>query len=68
VQGKDKVLGTLRPANEKEAFLGRLAAGTTLKASVKSTQKTGPIPTILVQFNGDNVTGGESITRAAAPR
>ena len=51
VQGKDKVLGSIRPVEEKETILGTLAKGTTLKAAVKSTQKTGPVPTLSVHFN-----------------
>jgi hypothetical protein len=63
VQGKDKVLGTLRPAGENETILGTLAAGTTLKAAVKSTQKTGPIPTLAVLFNDAPVAEAQFTTK-----
>lgn len=53
IHGKDKVLGTIRPAFEEEHLRCNLAAGTVLKASAKSTQKIGPIPTLRVLFNGD---------------
>lgn len=57
VQGKDKVLGTIRPASERESILCNLVTGTTLKASVKSTQKTGPVPTIELTLNDAPVAG-----------
>lgn len=48
VQGKDKVLGTLRPADEREVIVGRLERGTTLKAAAKASGKGGPAPSIEV--------------------
>lgn len=57
VQGKDKVLGTIRPADERESILCNLVKGTTLKASVKSTQKTGPVPTLEVTLDDLPVAG-----------
>jgi hypothetical protein len=59
VQGKDKVLGTIRPLDENETILGTLVRGTTLKAAVKSKQKTGPIPSLTVLFNDVPVPGVE---------
>jgi hypothetical protein len=58
VQGKDTVLGTIRPSNESEAILGKLARGTKLKAAVKSTQKQGPVPTLSLRLADDTPVGG----------
>jgi hypothetical protein len=66
VQGKDTVLGTIRPADETEGILGKLAAGTTLKASVKSTQKSGPIPTLQVLLGGVPVAAAQTTTKGRA--
>jgi hypothetical protein len=51
VRGKDKVLGTIRPANESEAVFGTLVKGTVLKAAAKSKDKNGPIPSLAVLAN-----------------
>lgn len=63
IQGKDKVLGTIRPVAESETVLGTLALGTTLKAAVKSTQKTGPIPSLAVLFNDAPVAGVQLVSK-----
>ena len=63
IQGKDKVLGTIRPEFETETILGTLAKGTKLSAAVKSTQKTGPIPTLTVLFNDVPVPEAQSFPK-----
>jgi hypothetical protein len=62
VHGKDKVLGTIRPTYEQEAFLCRLEQGSVLKASVKAKKKTGPVPTLDVTLDGSSV-GATVVTR-----
>jgi len=44
VAGRDTVEGSLRPADERESFLIRLARGTTLKTSAKGRSGGGPVP------------------------
>ena len=46
VGARETVDGSLRPADERESFLIRLARGTTLKTSAKGTSRGGPVPTL----------------------
>jgi hypothetical protein len=63
VQGKDTVLGTIRPADEREAIIGNLVAGTVLKAAAKSTQKTGPVPSLQLLLDGTPVGAAQVVVK-----
>ena len=63
VQGKDTVLGTIRPYDEQEAIVGNLVAGTVVKAAVKSTQKSGPIPTLQILKDGVPVAAAQIVVK-----
>src|SRR5262245_44683626 len=63
VAGNEKIAGTIRPVASTESFLGVLARGTSVSASVKAKGKGAFVPMLALRQGGVDVPGATVVVK-----